>query len=327
MLLTSRIRAPTCFALVWAVTTLFAGAAFAQGVFPSRPITLIVPSAAGSSLDNIARLYGERLGQLLGQPVVIDIRTGGNGAVGARALAAARPDGYTLMFPGNSITVLYPYTVKNPTYDPEKDFVSVALVATIPFGITVAKDHPARSLKDLLAEAKDKEVFVATPGSASISRLIGEWLNQKAGTRLANIPYPSSAAAHTDVIGGRVPVMIDGMGGVAPHINSGRMRLLAVTTQNRARGFADVPTVAELIPGFVVPGFIAVVASPGTPPDAIEAINRATRQVVQDPKLNERFAVFGAEAASGPTTDLDRLLREQRTLFKQLIEQAKIKPE
>lgn len=299
----------------------------AQGAFPNKPLTLIIPGAAGSSTDNIGRIIADRLGQALGQTVVIDIRAGGNGAVGARALAAGKPDGYTLMMPGNSISVLASYTIKNPAYDPEKDFVTVAQVVAIPFGITVGTDHPARSLKDLIALARDKEVFFATPGSASISRLIGEWLNQKTGTRLVNIAYPSSAAAHTDVIGGRVAMMVDGLGGVAPHVKSGRMRLLAVTTQNRVKGFDDTPTAAEVVPGFVVPGFFTLVVPPGTPAEIIDTLNRAARQAMQDPRVNERLAIFGAEAASGSVADAERLLREQRTLFKGLVEQAKIKPE
>lgn len=295
--------------------------------FPSRPITLIVPGAGGSSTDNIARIYGDRLSQQLGQPVIIDLRAGGNGAVGARALATAKPDGYTLMIPGNSIIVLAPFVTKSPSYDPEKDFVPVAQVVSIPFGIGVGNDQPIHSINDLVAASKQRELFFATPGSASISRLIGEWLKQKGATGLTNVAYPSSAGGHMDVMGGRVPVIIDGLGGIAPHVKAGKIRLLAVTTPARAKTFPTAPTVAESIPGFVVPGFFAVVAPPGTPADVLDTLNSASRAVAADVKLGARYELFGAEAASGSRADLDRLIKEQRTLFKGLVEQAKIQPE
>ena len=301
--------------------------AFAQKTWPTKPITLIVPGAPGSSTDNVARVYAERLSQLLGQPIVAENRAGAEGAIGSKALVSAKPDGYTLMIAGNSILVLNAFTVKNLAYDAEKDFVNVGQLVSIPFGIAVTKDYPASSFKELLALSKEKETFFATPGAASISRLIGEWLNQKAGTKLANIAYPSSAHAHTDLIAGRVPIMIDGLGGVAPHVKSGRVRLLAVTTRTRAKAFEDVPTVAEFVPGFVVPGVFAIVAPPGTPAEIVETLNREIRVAAQDPKVGERMAVLGAEASSGPTAELDRLLKDQRTLFKGLVEQAKLKPE
>ena len=321
-----RVFAPAAGAALLLAAVCAAPAALAQK-WPTRPLTLIVPGAVGSSTDNIARVYADRLAQQLGQPVVIDIKAGGNGAVGARALAAAKPDGYTLMMPGNSIIVLATYTVKNASYDPEKDFVPVAQVVAIPFGIATGNDQPMKTLADLMAVARQKGVFFGSPGSASISRLIGEWLKQKGATGLTNVAYPSSAPAHLDMMGGRLPVMIDGLGGVAPHVKSGKVRLLAVTTPQRAKTFPDTPTAAETIPGFVVPGFFAVVAPPGTPNDVIEILNRESRLVAQDPRLNERYEVFGAEAASGTRADLDRLIREQRVLFKGLVEQAKIQPE
>ena len=128
-------------------------------------------------------------------------------------------------------------------------------------------------------------------------------------------------------MGGRVPVMIDGLGGVAPHVQSGKMRLLAVTTAARAKAFPDVPTVAETIPGFVVPGFFAVVAPAGTPSEVVDILNRESRVVAQDPALKERYAIFGAEPASGSRAELDRLIRDQRALFTGLVKQAKISPE
>jgi tripartite-type tricarboxylate transporter receptor subunit TctC len=303
-------------------------AVYGQPTWPTKALRLIVPGAPGSSTDNIARLYADRLSQQLGQPVISEVRPGGNGAVGARALAGAKPDGYTLMIPGNSIIVLAPLTQKDLSYDPEKDFVPVSQVVSIPFAIAVGSDQPIRSIQDLIALAKEMELLFASPnGSASIPRLIGEWLKQKGASGLSHVGYPSAPPAHLDVMGGRVPIMIDGMGGVAPHVRSGRMRLLAVTTQNRVKGFADVPALTEIIPGFVVPGFFAIVAPAGTPNEMVELLNRESRLVAQDPKLNERYEILGAMAASGSRAELERLIKDQRVLFKGLMDQAKIKPE
>lgn len=299
----------------------------AQGAWPTRPVKLIVAAGAGSSVDVFARVLADRLSQSLGQPFVVEPRPGANGGIAGSAVASAKADGYTLLFAGNSALVINPLMAKNLAYDGEKDLVAVAPVVYVPLVIAVRPDHPARSIQELLAQSRGKETFFATPGAASLSRLIGENLNEKAATKLVNIAYPSSGPAQTDLMGGRVPVLIDGLGGVSAFAKAGKMRLLAVSTATRAKEFPDVPTIAEVIPGFIVPGINSVVAPAGTPADILELLNRKINEITKDPNIVERFAGMGGDAASGSRAALERLLKDQRVTFKRLIEQAKISQE
>lgn len=316
--------------LRWITMTLAAMASTAvsaQTAWPTRPVKLVVAAGAGSSVDVFARVLGDRLAQSLGQSFIVEPRPGANGAIAGQAVATAKPDGYTFLFAGNSALVINPLMAKNLAYNGEKDLVAVAPVVYVPLAIAVRDDHPARTIQELLAQSRGKEVFFATPGAASLSRLIGENLNEKAGTKLVNIAYPTSGAAQTDLLGGRVPVLIDGLGGIASQVKSGKLRLLAVSTATRAREFPDVPTIAEAIPGFVVPGINSIVAPAGTPPEIMEILNKRVNEITADRGIVERFATMGGDAATGTRADLDRLLKDQRVTFKRLIEQAKIKEE
>ena len=312
----------------WAMAIFIAmatAAVSAQTAWPNRSVKLVVAAGAGSSVDVFARVLGDRLAQSLGQPFVVEPRPGANGAIAGQAVASAKPDGYTFLFAGNSALVINPLMAKNLAYNGEKDLVAVAPVVYVPLAIAVRDDHPARTIQELLAQSRGKESFFATPGAASLSRLIGEHLNDKAGTKFINIAYPTSGAAQTDLLGGRVPMLIDGLGGITSQIKSGKMRLLAVSTATRAKEFPDVPTIAEAIPGFVVPGINSIVAPAGTPPEIMDLLNKKVNEITSDRSIVERFATMGGDAATGTRADLDRLLKDQRVTFKRLIEQAKIK--
>ncbi|WP_213958810.1 MULTISPECIES: tripartite tricarboxylate transporter substrate binding protein [unclassified Variovorax] len=312
--------------LLTALALLAAPAVQAQA-WPSKPLRLVVAAGAGSSVEVFARLLADRLSRSLGQPVVVDPRPGANGTIAGQVVATAKNDGYTLLFAGNSALVIAPLMAKNLPYDGEKSMVAVAPVSQVPLAIVVPSASPIRSLQELLTQAKAQEMFFATPGAASLSRLIGENLNEKAGTRLVNVAFPSSGPAHTDVMGGRIPVLIDGLGGVAPHVKSGRMRLLAVSTATRFKEFPDVPAIAEVVPGLIAPGINSVMAPAGTPVEVLDLLNRRINEVTSDPAIAERFLGLGGEAIRGSREDLDKLLREQRSTFRRLIQTANIKEE
>lgn len=323
----SRLRASTTFVVRLFGVVLVAAAGnviAAEPSWPSKPLRLVVAAGAGSSVDVFARVVGNRLSQSLGQPVIVEPRPGGNGSIAGQAVAVAKPDGYTMLFAGNSALVINALMAKNLPYDGEKAFVAVAPVVYVPLVIAVSSSSQIFSMKDLLAQAKSEEVFFATPGSASLSRLIGENLNERAGTRFVNVAYPNSGPAQTDVMGGRVPVLIDGLGGISAQAKSGRLRLLAVSTVTRAKDFPEVPTIAESIPNFVVPGINSIVAPAGTPSDVVELLNRKVNEILRDPAIVEQFATMGGEAAPGSRAELDRVLKEQRVTFKRLIERANI---
>nr|ADM86731.1 hypothetical protein [Delftia acidovorans] len=280
--------------LVAAVTLgTIAPAARAQA-WPNKPIRLVVAAGAGSSVDVFARLVGDRLSQSLGQPVIVDPRPGANGAIAGQVVTTSKNDGYTLLFAGNSALVIAPLMAKTMPYDGERDLVPVAPVVYVPLAIAVAANSPIRTMQDLIAAAKEKEMFFATPGAASLSRLIGENLNEKAGTRLVNVAYPSSGPAQTDVMGGRIPVLIDGLGGIAPHAKGGRLRLLAVSTASRFKEFLEVPTLSEAVPGLAVPGINSVMAPAGTPVEVLDLLNRRIGEITADPAIAERFLGMGA---------------------------------
>ena len=325
--LTDRYRKLSARLLATVLLTATSTLVSAQTAWPARPVKLVVAAGAGSSVDVFARLLGDRLSQLLGQPIVVEPRPGANGAIAGQVVASAKPDGYTLLFAGNSALVINPLMAKNLPYNAEKDLVAVAPVVYVPLALAVRADHPARTIQELLASSRSNEIFYATPGAASLSRLIGENLNEKVGTKFINIAYPTSGAAQTDLLGGRVPVLIDGLGGIAPHVKSAKMRLLAVSTASRAKEFPDVPTLAEAIPGFVVPGINSVVAPAGTPAEILDLLNKKINEITQERSIVERFATMGGDAATGSRAELERLLKDQRVTFKRLIEQAKIKEE
>ncbi|NML44299.1 tripartite tricarboxylate transporter substrate binding protein [Ramlibacter sp. G-1-2-2] len=297
----------------------------AESAWPARPLTFVVAAGAGSSVDVFARLLAERLQRSLGQAVIVEARPGGNGVIGTQAVTSARPDGYTFLFAGNSVLVINPLMTKNLPFDIEKALVAVAPVSYVPLAIAVSTHSPVKSIQDLVASAKTQDTFFATPGSASLSRLIGENLNQRAGTRLVNVAYPTGGAAQTDVIGGRVPVLIDGLGGIAPHAKGGRLRLLAVSTEKRSKEFPDVPTIAEAVPGLVVPGINSLMAPAGTPPAILDTLNAKVREVLAAPDVAQRFVDMGGEVAMGSRAELDQILKGQRVLFRELITRANIK--
>jgi len=291
--------------------------------WPSKPIHILVAAGAGSSPDVFARVLGERLTHALGQAVVVEARPGGNGSIAARSVATAAPDGYTLLFSGNSALIVNPLMTRDLPYK-EADLVPVAPVCLVPLAVAVSSASDVKSIQELLAHAKESETFFATPGAASLSRLIGESFNERAGTKLRNIPYPTSGPAQTDVIGGRVPVLIDGLGGIVPHAKAGRLRLLAVSTPTRFPDYPDTPSIAEAVPGLSVPGINSLMAPAGTPEPVLDLLNQTINQILQDPVVGQRFLAMGGQAAPGSRTALAETFRQQRVDFKRLIESANI---
>ena len=319
------IQAKASSVALGAMLALFCVQATAQA-WPSKPIHILVAAGAGSSPDIFARVLSERLTRSLGQPVVVEARPGGNGSIAARYVAAAAPDGYTLLFSGNSALIVNPLMTTDLPYK-EEDLVPVAPVCFVPLAVAVPSTSSVKSIQQLLTQAKQSEIFFATPGAASLSRLIGESFNERSGTKLRNIPYPTSGPAQTDVIGGRVPVLIDGLGGIVPHANSGRLRLLAVSTPTRFPDLPDVPSISEAIPGLSVPGINSLMAPKGTPDNILNLLNRKVNEILKDPAVAKRFLSMGGEAAPGSRADLAETYRQQRVDFKRLIESANIHAE
>lgn len=269
----------------------------AKAQWPDRPITLIVPFPAGGGTDTFARPLAQQLATELKQPVVIDNKGGAGGTVGAGVAAKARPDGYTF-FMGGAHHALAPSLYRALTYDIQKDFVPVALVAQPPQVIVVnASKLPVKSLQELIAYAKARpgQINYGTAGKGSTHHLAGELFALQTGVKLVDVPYQGAGPMLAALIGGQVDLAFDGLGSSAGHIRSGTIKPLAVAASQRAPGFPDIPTAKEAgLPNYEVSTWYALWAPAGTPQPAVDGMIRAVQAALNTPKLKEQWAANGS---------------------------------
>jgi len=298
------------------VTLLFVAAlavpAAAQD-YPSRPITLIVPYAAGGGNDLMARTAAEKMSRTLGQQIVIENRGGAGGSIATRQIAKAPPDGYTLGLGGTGTLAINPTLYANVGYDPRKDFAPVGLIATSALVICVTPSLPARSIPDLIALAKKEpgKLNYASAGTGSGIHLGTEYFATMAGVKLTHIPYKGSAPALADLVGGHVALYFSSLPPAVGLVKDGKLRALAVTSARRSAIFPDLPTVAEAaLPGYEAVLHYGIVAPASTPRPVIEKLGAALRAAVTSDDLKARLADDGAEPlASTPeeyAADIDR---------------------
>jgi tripartite-type tricarboxylate transporter receptor subunit TctC len=265
--------------------------------YPARPVRLVVPFPPGGPTDVLARIVATRLGERLGQPVVVDNKPGASGMIGADMVAKAAPDGYTLLA-NASIHVINPSLYPKTAYDAIADFAPVSNLADVPLVLAVTAKLPARSVKDLVALAKSSKTSLAfaSAGNATSQHLSGEAFKITAGIDLLHVPYKGSAPALTDLIGGQVQLMFDSLPSAMPHLKAGTIRPLAVTTPKRSSALPDVPTVAESgYPGFAISTWYGVWAPAATPPAVVQRLSREIAAIVRLPEVREQFAGLGAE--------------------------------
>ena len=283
-----------------------AGAATAQ-TYPSKPIRMIVPYPPGGSADVLARNLGHRLTQTLGQQVIVDNRPGAGTAIGAREAAAAAADGYTLLMGTVTSQAMNPALNPQVGYDPVKDFVAIAPVATIPFALVVRPTLAARNLKELIAMSKAAPgtLTFASAGVGTSNHLAGELLQSMAGIKLNHVPYKGSAPALNDLLGGHVDMMFDLVLTATNQVQSGKLRALAVTTRKRSAQLPDVPTFAELgWPDYEISAWFGVFAPAGVPGAIVEQLNAAIRKAVESPEMKAQLAAAGAEPIAGSPAEL-----------------------
>jgi len=285
----------------------------AQGTFPSRRITLIVPFPPGGPTDVTARILAEKLSVALNQAVVVDNIGGASGNVGAQSAERAAPDGYTLFFGTGGTHGANPALFKNPGYDPINSFAPVAWVTTSPNLIEVNPEFPAKTLRELIdiAKANPGKFNSAAPGYGSTPHMAGELFKLAAGINIVHVSYRGSGPALTDVVGGHVPIMFDGVPSSLPLVKAGKLRALALTSLKRLPSAPDIPTVAETIPGFEADGWFAVYAPARTPQAIVSQLNRSINEVLAIPELQQRYADLGAVTVGGPPEKLrDRVASE-----------------
>ena len=293
-------------------TAAVATTALAQD-FPARPITLIVPYAAGGGTDVMARIVADKMGAALGQPIVVENRGGAGGSIATRAVAHAAPDGYTLGLGGTGTLAVDPTLYANVGYDPRKDFAPVGLIATSALVVLVNPQIPAKTIPELIALAKSegRKLTFASAGVGSGIHLAAELFASMAGVKLTHIPYKGSAPALTDLIGGHVAIYFSSLPPAIGLVQDGKVRALAVTGPERSKVFPDLPTVAEAaLPGYAAVLHYGIVAPAGTPKPIVDKLAGALRTAIAAPDVRQRIAADGAEVlAMNPdeyAADIDR---------------------
>lgn len=307
---------------------LFTRGARAQA-YPTRPVRMIVPFPPGGPTGVLARIIGDAMAEPLGQTVVIDNRGGAGGTIGAQAAAQAAPDGYSVFF-GTAGThginsALYPRL----PYDPVADFAPVVLLATSTNVLTVGPGTPWRTLADFIAAAKARPgaISVAHGGNGTSVHMTVELLRMTAGIEITPVPYRGGGPALTDLIGGQVPAMVDGLPAAMPHIREGRVRALAVSSATRSPGAPDIPAVAETIPGFEALAWWGLFVPRGTPPDAIAALNAAANRALATPTLAARLRDLGAEPGGGPPQRFEAIVTAELAKWPPVVRATGARPD
>jgi tripartite-type tricarboxylate transporter receptor subunit TctC len=297
---------PISLARRFAAAVLCAAGFFAAGGaaadFPDQPIKLIVPFPAGGGADILARTVMPKVGQLLGQPIVIDNRQGAGGNVGTELAARAAPDGYTLLYGTNGTLGINLALYSGLRFDPLREFVPVAALTRIAAMLFVHPELPARSVAELIAYAKANpgKLNFASAGNGTTSHLAGELLRKSAGIDIVHVPYRGGALAAADVVGGQVQMMIDVMPNAYPLVKGGKVRGLAVTTARRFPTAADYPTMEEAgVQGYEISAWDGILAPAGTPAAIVERLNAAIRRVLEEPEVRDALLARGAQPVPG----------------------------
>lgn len=295
--------------------------------YPTRPITLVIPFAAGGSTDVVGRIIAERMGQELGQQVVVENRAGAGGSLGAGTVARAAPDGYTILMGTVATHALNPLILAQSPYDPVTDFAPISLLVVVPNVLAVNPELPVNTVQELIDLAKEKpgELAYASSGNGTPLHLSGELFKSMAGIDIEHVPYQGSGPALTDVIGNQVPIIFDNLPSASAHFKSGTLRPLGVTTAERAPSFPDVPTIAETLPGYETYTWNALFAPAGTPPEIVATLNAAARAALADPAVAARMEEFSAQIVGSTPEELSAHVQAEMAKWKPVVEGADIK--
>lgn len=300
---------------------------FAQGKYPQRPVTLVVPTPPGGSTDFTARLIVEPLTRALGQPVIVDNRPGASGNIGNQFVARAKPDGYTLLVAYSGYQVGNPHLFKDAGWDPIKDFAPVAMVTRAPQVFAIHHALPVNSLQELIAYAKKNpgKLNYASSGNGSIQHIAGELFKQITGTFITHIPYRGSGPAVQDLLAGTVDLHITTPASVVSHIKSGRLRALAVTSAKRLPSLPDVPTATEAgLKGYDLDSWFALYVPAGTPAAIVQQLNAEVNKILQMPEVRKKAEDSGTSVEAFTPTQLGEFTRKELDYWGGVIKSAKI---
>ena len=290
------------------------------GAWPNRPVRLLVGSPAGSGTDLVARAVAARLGEPLGQPLITENRMGAGGQIATEVISKATPDGYMLLAL-SSAHASQAATLKSLPYDPIDGLRWVSTVGVYPLIIATAADSPIRDLDDLIRRARQSpgSINYSTSGIGSALHLIGEWLGAATGTQLTHVPYPAGGGfGYTDLVAGRIQLMINIPGLIVPNIRAGKLRALAVSSPKRYEVLPDVPTLSEVAPGLEIISWLGIVAPPATPPDIVTKINSAVRSAIAQPELQEQLRKAGVTPQANSPDEFRTLVADSIDLYRKI---------
>ena len=297
--------------ILLAGASLAAAPSFGQA-WPSRPVTLVVPFAAGGNTDIMARVAADRLRDLLGQPVVVENRGGAAANIGAAHAAKATADGYTLLMISNTHAA-NPSLYNNLPYSLEKDFTPISPVATIPNMLVVSNELPAKDMLEFIALARSDSTVInyGSGGSGTSQHLAGALFNSMANGKMFHVPYKQGSAALVDVMGNRVQAYFGGISEVAPLIDSGKVRALGVTTHARSPRYPNVPAISEFIPGYEIRIWVGLVTRAGAPPEAVARVNAAMKTILAEPETRRKLADLGAVPMNATPDEFGAFIRKE----------------
>ena len=297
--------------------------------YPTKPVTIVVPFTPGQSGDVLARVLGEPLSKRWGQSLVVDNKGGAGGTLGSRAAAAAPADGYTLLLGSSGPLASAPNLYANPGYNP-RELTPIMNVAGVAQAFVVPASSPYKTLADLLAAAKASPSVLSygSGGVGSFQHLTFELLKQRTGAQIKHIPYRGSGPAYTDLIGGQLNAMVDSLPGVLPHVQAGKLRVLAVSTSRRVPQLPDVPTVAESgIAGFDALGWLGIVAPKGVDPAIRDRLNADLKAVLAEEAVKSRLDSLGMIVIASSPAEFGKFIDSELTKWGSVIKAAGIQPE
>jgi tripartite-type tricarboxylate transporter receptor subunit TctC len=305
----------------------WSGVAKAASEFPSRPIRLIVPFAAGGGADVMARILARTMGQRLGRVIIVDNVTGAGGTIGANQLALATPDGYTLMTGTPSTILINPAMQPGLRYQPDKNFAPISQFSDSPAVLIVNKDQPWRTVRELISAVKAKpgSVNFGSAGVGSFEHLSGELFNSLAGVKMVHVPYRGTAQSLTDLRAGSIQVLFENLPPVLGPIRGGEVRALGMGSAHRSSFLPDVPTIAEAgVPGYESTSWLGLFAPAATPAAIIDVLQRAAIEAARDPQVVEMLRDLGADAVGSDPTAFGEFIAQRKVVIDRLVKSSGI---
>jgi tripartite-type tricarboxylate transporter receptor subunit TctC len=309
-------------AMLGTVGVIHAGHPAAAQSYPQKPVRLVVGVPPGGTTDIVARLVGQKLGEQLGQQFVIDNRGGAGGNIGAEAVAKSPPDGYTLFLATIGTMAINPNLYSKMPFDTLRDFAAISQLTSMPQLLVVHPSVPAKSVKELIAYAKSHpgQLNFASGGSGTAIHLAGELFKSMANVDMVHIAYKGSGPAMTDLLGGQVSLMFDQILTALPHVQSGKLRALAVTTAKRSRAVPQLPTISEAaLPGYAVTTWHGLLAPAGTPREIVNRLSAETAKALQSADVVDRFATQGVEPVSSTPEEFAAIMKSELEKWRKVI--------